>query len=246
MNTNALTHSLRAPHRDFRAILAERAESVRGLPLFLEIPPEDCGQIVALSHERNYPRGKTMFFEGDAVKQVFLLTSGCVKVLQIGPHGQEVILRIIGPGECFGVESFAKCTHGSTARTMVRTSIMVWDAKQFEAVAERFPVLRRNILHVVQRCLNQLEERYREISTQKVAPRLSGELLRLLKQVGKESDGHVEIAISRRDLAQLVGTTLFTVSRMLCQWEVLGIVKPRREAVVVLNVPALAQLSRAE
>jgi hypothetical protein len=44
----------------------------------------------------------------------------------------------------------------------------------------------------------------------------------------------------------LTGTTLFTVSRLLCQWESQGIVSARREAVLVRNVPALRDLSREE
>ena len=244
--TSATAKPVRAANWDFRNILIQRTEMVRRFPLFSEIPLEDCAQIVGLAHERNFPRGKTMFFEGDPVQQVYLLTSGCVKFSQFSTNGQEVILRLNGTGECFGVESSEKNTHCSTARTVVRSTALVWEARQFEAVAERYPTLRRNIYCVLQRFLNQLEERYREISTQKVAPRLSSELLRLLRQVGKEADGHVEIALSRRDLAQLTGTTLFTVSRLFCQWEVLGIVRPRREAVQVLNVPALVDLSRNE
>jgi CRP-like cAMP-binding protein len=53
----------------------------------------------------------------------------------------------------------------------------------------------------------------------------------------------VEIGLSREELAQLTGTTLFTVSRLLSQWEKQGIVSSRREAVVVCDVQALAALS---
>ena len=55
---------------------------------------------------------------------------------------------------------------------------------------------------MLERRLNELEVRFREISTEKVAPRLSSQLVRLLDQVGKRSEGHVEIALSRRELAQ--------------------------------------------
>jgi CRP-like cAMP-binding protein len=88
-----------------------------------------------------------------------------------------------------------------------------------------------------------MEERFREISTQKVAARLSHQLIRLLKQLGRGTDQIVEIGLSREELAQLTGTTLFTVSRLLSQWEKQGIISSRREAVVVCNVQALAALS---
>jgi len=94
--------------------------------------------------------------------------------------------------------------------------------------------------------LNQLEVRFREICTEKVAPRLSSQLVRLVSQVGRPFNGYVEIGLSQRDLAQLTGTTLFTVSRLLGQWEDLGIVRPQRQGVLVLNVPALEDLSRSD
>jgi CRP-like cAMP-binding protein len=215
--------------------------------VFSEISPEDCATIVSSAVERQFQRGKMIFFQGDTVKQVILLTSGCVKLSQSSADGQEVILRLVGPGEYVSAENCTKCAaHCSTARTLEQSRALVWDAKAFEAVADRFPILRRNIWRNLQGLMNQLEDRYREICTQKVALRLSSELVRLVARVGKQSDGYVEISLSQRELAQLTGTTLFTVSRLLCQWEVQGIVKPRREAVLVLNVPGLVQISQSE
>jgi CRP-like cAMP-binding protein len=59
--------------------------------------------------------------------------------------------------------------------------------------------------------------------------------MRLLKQVGKMSEGGIEVLLSREELAQMTGTTLFTVSRILSKWKDAGFVEPRREAVVVLD-----------
>jgi CRP-like cAMP-binding protein len=220
---------------------------VRHLPLFSEISPEDCATIVAPAQERQLPRGKTLFFQGDPVKQVVLLISGCIKLLQLSADGQEVILRLVGPGESVSAEGCTKCAaHCSTARTLEQSTALVWEGMMFSDLAERFPALRRNVLRELQLRMNQLEDRYLEICTQKVALRLSSELVRLLARVGRGAGGHIEVAISQRELAQLVGTTLFTVSRLLCQWEAKGIVKPGREVVLVLNVPALVEISKSE
>ena len=129
---------------------------------------------------------------------------------------------------------------------MAPCTALVWEASQFEAVAERFPILGRNISCVLMQTLNQLEVRFREICTEKVAPRLSSQLVRLASQVGRPLNGNVEIGLSRRDLAQLTGTTLFTVSRLLGQWEEQGIVRPHRQGVLVLNMPALEELSQSD
>jgi CRP-like cAMP-binding protein len=67
-------------------------------------------------------------------------------------------------------------------------------------------------------------------------------LLRLLKQVGKESHGGVEVSLSREELAQMTGTTLFTISRILSKWSEQGFVLPRREAVLVRDPQRLVEV----
>jgi len=123
---------------------------------------------------------------------------------------------------------------------------LVWEASQFQAVRDRFQILGRNITCVLVRALNDLEVRFREVSTANTAVRLSHQLVRLLDQIGKHSTGHVEIAVSQRDLAQLTGTTIFTVNRLLNEWEAQGIVKLKREALQVLDVQALMEVSETE
>lgn len=237
---------MKARSCDFSTIIKLRTDLVRNFLLFAGIPVEDCARIVAAAQERNYPSSKTIFCEGDSVRHVMLLTSGCVKLSQSGPMGQEVILRMVGPGENLCAECFPKCSHCSTARTVLRSTVLVWEAGQFESAAARFPAFGRNISSVLLQTLNELEIRFRELCTEKVAPRLSSQLVRLASQVGRPADGHVEILLSRRELAQLTGTTLFTVSRLLCQWEEKGYVRPRRRSVVVIDIPALESLSHLE
>src|SRR6516225_8596379 len=70
-----------------------QAELLSGFLLFEGIPAEDCAGIVATAYQHTYSPNKTMFFEGDPVRQVIFLTSGCVKLSQTGPTGQQVILR---------------------------------------------------------------------------------------------------------------------------------------------------------
>jgi CRP-like cAMP-binding protein len=67
-----------------------------------------------------------------------------------------------------------------------------------------------------------------------------------MKQVGKPSKGGVEISLNREELAQMTGTTLFTISRLLSKWGEEGFVLPCREAVVVLDSQRLVKVSVAD
>jgi len=237
----------RAAVANVTSILKRRVDAVHRFEAFSELSPADCGVILSEAHEVHFQRNSTIFKEGMPANQVALLVSGCLKITQSSTSGQEVILRLNCPGDLLGTAgNQIDAKHCYTARVVQTCTILLWEIDSFEAAIKRFPLLRRNIANTLERHLNELEIRFREVSTEKVASRLGNLLVRLVNQVGKRTDGYVEIALSRRDLAQLTGTTLFTVSRLLCQWETQGIVSARREAVLVHNAQALLDLSSEE
>lgn len=77
----------------------EKFAFVQRLRLFSDISPADCRTIVSSACQKRFSRRETIFFEGDPVRQVVLLLSGCVKITQLGFAGAEVILRVSGVGD---------------------------------------------------------------------------------------------------------------------------------------------------
>lgn len=224
-----------------------REALVRQSLLFSEIPATEYREIASAAHEKQFARRQTIFLEGDPVRRVVLLTSGSAKIVQLGQSGTEVILGVRGPGEVVGTVGLRpQDRHCSTALALAPSTALVWDSAAFEAFSQRSTQLRRNITHILCQQLHELEERYREISTERVSVRLSHQLVRLLNQLGRRVNGRLEIRLSREELAQLTGTTLFTVSRLLSDWNQRGIVSTRREAVSVHDPQALADLGEAE
>jgi CRP/FNR family transcriptional regulator, nitrogen oxide reductase regulator len=231
--------------REFTAIRS--TTPVQHSSLFSGISPMDSREIISAARKEAYTRRQKIHLEGDPVRQVVLLTAGCAKIVQVGQNGCEVILRLSGPGDVLGVVGLnSHPRHCSTAQALGASSALLWETAVFESLSERFPALRRNASHILCKRLEELQERFREISTEKVAARLSHEIVRLLNQVGRPVIGGVQIKLSREELAQLIGTTLFTVSRLLSDWDQQGIVSAQRESVTVKNLPALVELSEAE
>ena len=115
----------------------------------------------------------------------------------------------------------------------------------FDKLLDRFPAFQRNTIRALEERLQELEQRFRAVSTDKVGSRLSSGLIRFSNRLGRAS-GNAEIGLSRSELAQLTGTTEFTVSRLLTRWQTLGIVSTRRQAVQVHDFAALAQVSESE
>jgi CRP-like cAMP-binding protein len=173
-----------------------------------------------------------------------LIQSGSVKLTQLSANGNEVILWMNGSGEAMGMHADSpSCQHTCSARAMEQCKALVWEYTRLQMLVTQYPQLRRNISQILAGRLQELEERFREIATEKVARRLALALSRLLKQVGKKSDAGIEVSLSREELAQLTGTTLFTISRILSKWAEMGVVIPRREAVLVRDPLRLERVS---
>ena len=89
---------------------------------------------------------------------------------------------------------------------------------------------------------------FRSHLSEKVATRLSHQLLRLFNQLGRRVNGNatLKINLSREVLAQMTGTTLFTVSRLLSEWKERGVLTAGRECVYVHNIQALREFADNE
>jgi len=226
---------------------SEKIALVRQLTLFSDVDPETCATVISAACEKRLWRRQPIFFEGDPVQQVMMLLSGCVKITQQGPSGNEVILRLGGTGEMVGdFHPSANYTHSSTAQTVQDAVALVWEVANFEKLLDRFPAFRRNTVRALEERLREMEQRFREVATLNVGPRLSSELIRLSNRFGCGVNGRGEIHLSREELAELTGSTLSTVSRLLCRWQKLGIVTIRREVVQIRDFAALTRLTLSE
>jgi len=226
---------------------SEQIAFVKGLTLFSDVSPLDRSAIISGACSKHFRRWQTIFSLGDPIEQVALLLSGWVKITQPGPRGSEVILRLSGSGDVVGtLGSWSEHKHFSTAQTVRPCAALVWDSETFDKLLERYDLFRSNTVRALEERLQEMEQRFREVSTESVGSRLSSELIRLSKRFGGSVNGHQEICLSRQELAQLTGTTLATVSRHLCRWQALGIISIGREMVHVCDATALTQFSERE
>ncbi len=227
--------------------VAERIVFMCASALFTGLTPKECREIASCAHARTFARDEILFMQGQPVRNLLLIQSGSVKLTQLSANGNEVILWMNGSGDAMGVHADSpSCNHTCSARAMEQCKALVWEYTRLQMLVAEYPRLRKNISQILSSRLQELEERFREVATEKVARRLALALSRLLRQVGKKTTDGVEIALSREELAQLTGTTLFTISRILSKWADAGVVIPRREAVLVPNPERLEQVSCEE
>ena len=106
--------------------------------------------------------------------------------------------------------------------------------------------IRKNLSVITTQAVIELEQRFREVATEKVSVRAASALVRMLTQVGRKTELGYEVSLSREELAQLTGTTLFTISRLVSKWSQLGFVAARREAIEVLAPEQLLLFASTE
>jgi CRP-like cAMP-binding protein len=210
--------------------------------LFRDVSPSDRQMILSAARQKTVPQRDCIFVQGDAARHVYLVLEGYVKIHQVGSTGNEVILRLMSPGDLIKASgSGSQGTHTSSAQAIQSCNVLIWEAATFEALLERHPVLRRNEIKIHGQLLTDMEDRFREMSTEGVAHRLSRQIIRLLSKIGEQVNGDMMINLSQGELAQLTGTTLFTVSRQLSKWEREGFVTARRNTILVHDPDALLE-----
>ena len=202
--------------------------------------PDQQNEVAGAGRERAVAGGATLCREGHPADALFMTLSGRLKLTQVSAGGDEVVLRFAGPGDVFG--GLAVLDGGAypfSASAVEPARVLCWTRRDLGALFTRLPALQRNVLAIVGDHGRQALDRARELATEPVPRRLARALQRLLPGPA----GEVLEGVRQQDLAHMAGTTLFTVSRTLAEWQRAGIVEAGRGRLVVRDPAALAKLA---
>ena len=135
----------------------------------------------------------------------------------------------------------------ATAIAVVDSVALSWPSKVWPQLIAKFPALAAGALQTVGGRLQDTQARVLEMSCEQVEQRVAHALLRLAKQAGRKVEQGVEIdfPISRQDVAEMTGTTLHTVSRILSAWEQQGLVEGGRQRIVLRDPHSCSELRKA-
>jgi CRP-like cAMP-binding protein len=215
--------------------------------LFTGLTPGDCREIAGCARARTFARDELLFIQGQPARNLILLQSGSVKHTQLSSDGKEVLMWMSGSGDAINLQAeLSACNHTCSARAMEQCKALVWEYGRLQTLLAQYPQIRENIGKILASRLRELEERFREVATENVASRLALTLLRLVKQIGKPTKEGSQVSLSRDELAQMTGTTLFTISRVLSRWADKGFVSLGRESVVIVDSKRLKSVSRED
>ena len=225
------------------SVLALRVAGLRKTPLFRGLSDSELDEIANAAEEVRFSRRETIFQQDDPVQFVYLIVAGTVKVTQLSEGGKEVILRLDRRGSLIDDLADASQVHASTAQAIHPCSVLAWDASAFEDFATQIPAIYRNAVGIMLGRLRMIEERFCDVTTQRVPQRLARLLIHL---AGQTTQGALDpVGLSREELSQMTGTSLFTVSRLLSLWAEMDILTVDRKAVLIESLPRLLRIAQA-
>lgn len=207
-------------------------------PAFEVLDRQARAEVIALARAMHYAKGATVFQQDAAAGSFFVLLSGHLQVARLTPAGQQVVLRYITPGDMFGIAvQMGRSVYPATATAVADSVALAWPSSVWPELMAKYPQLAAGAMRLMGTRLDDAHTRVVEMSTEEVERRVAHALLRLARQAGRKTEAGVEIdfPISRQDVAEMTGTTLHTVSRILSAWEGKGLVAGGRQRIVLLD-----------
>jgi len=196
----------------------------------------DCGAV------RGYGRGETIFNEGDEVRCAYRLLKGAVQLSKVTADGRRQILEYLLPGDTFGFESSRE--FGVTAEALADCELEVHLRRPLPAPGSRLG--NELLIEELRRKLATSQAHLLLLGRRTARERVAHFLLNLQDRAGQDGT-KLYIPFRRREIADYLGMTLETVSRILSDMKRCGIIDiPGRQAITIRKPEALKQMATCD
>ena len=233
------------PPRGHAARPLDKLALLQRHPLFGVLGTELLKRLAACATTRGVKRGATIFDKGDPGTTLFAVHSGTVKIGAPSPDGREAVLNLMREGEIFGEIALLDGrprTAGAVA--MTDCELMVIERRDFVALVHEYPEVALKLIEVLCARLRLQSERFEEATFLNLAARLAKTLLRLAADADpKTANG--KLAITQRELSQMVGMSRESTNKQLRAWVKRQWLRLERGSIVVLKPDALAAIAAA-
>jgi CRP-like cAMP-binding protein len=197
--------------------------------------PKGTAQMVA--------RDAALYQEGDPAQHWYRLLSGTMRVFRVLRDGRRHVSELVFPGQFFGFESGA--IHHQGAEAIEPASVVAYSCERIEQRVAQDPAARQAIRELLMERLAAAQERIMLLGRLNATGRLAAFLLTMAQRKPKAANAgacrHVaELPMSRVDIADYLGLTVETVSRLFTALRGRGVVRlPTANRVEILDPAAL-------
>lgn len=218
------------------AVAATVLETVKECALFAGLSVTERQEVLANGRSHHIPQGNHFFHQGEPAQTMYVILSGRVKLTQVNENGDQVIVAYFGAGQGLGIiVALSNLPYPLSAEAIEPCEAIAWPSDTMKQLMLKNPQLALNGLEMIANRFVSLQERFSEMATRQVEQRVARTLLRLVRQFGQrvEQGVLIDIPLSRQSLAEMTGTNLYNVSRILSKWERAGYVLCQRERVTL-------------
>ncbi|MDM8539710.1 Crp/Fnr family transcriptional regulator [Desulfococcaceae bacterium HSG9] len=203
-------------------------------PLFKGLPENQLKEIQRITVSRSYNKGEAIFFEGDECNGFYIIAQGQVKVFKLSFEGKEHILHILGPGEPFGeVPVFSGRPFPANSQSLVKSRLLFLPRAAFIKLITANPSLSLNMFAILSMRLREFTVQIENLSLKEVPGRVASYLL-----YQSDEQGHhdfVDLRISKKQLASMLGATPETLSRMFAKMSDQGLIEVQGRLIRILD-----------
>ncbi|HZP18008.1 MAG TPA: Crp/Fnr family transcriptional regulator [Terriglobales bacterium] len=200
----------------------------------------------AMSHLTTYPGNAILFVEGQTPRGAYVLCSGQVKLSTTSKEGKVLVLKIVQPGEVIGLSAMISGeAYEVTAETIGPCLVNFVEREGLLRLMERNGELGLRSALAVSR---DFQSAYRDMHELVLSRSSSGKLARLLlswisRDAGTVSDVRIHAPVTHEEIAQRIGASRETVTRLLSDLRRRDLIKLEGSTLVIRNRNALEAMA---
>lgn len=190
------------------------------------------------------PKGERIFSEGDKVKGIYFINDGYIKVSSAYNKTHERILRLSGKGELLGHRGFAASRYPVSATALTNATLTFMPNTVFRTLIKSNPALSIYLVDFLADELREAEEGMKSLMYSDIKNRIARILIRLIDLVGYDKLDPQKLAfnLSRKDFANMAGTTYETVVRTLAYFHKKKYIRIDGKAIRIINVKKIRSI----
>jgi CRP/FNR family cyclic AMP-dependent transcriptional regulator len=212
----------------------------RRVAIFSELDPPHLDALCRVATIRPYAAGESILREDEPGELFFVIVRGQVKVFVDSEHGREVVLTHLKAGDFFGeMALFDNEARSASVSALVASELAVLRRKDFiDVMADDFTIARR-ILSTLSGRLRRANDMIESLVLLDVGGRLAGYLLRLAQESGTlgEDGWYAVLRPTHQVIANSIGASRETVTRLLRQFAERGLIRMRGSSVWIRDEP---------
>lgn len=205
---------------------------------------EELVDLRSRGRTRSWPRGATLFLEGDRSDTVALITSGRVKISYFTEDGREIVLALREPGDLLGDQSAIDGEpRGASASALEAVQALVVSASDFKRFLEDHPRVAILMLSVLSKRLRDADRKRIEFGAYNSVGRVARRLVEMAERFGEKENGGVRITVplSQQEFAAWTGSSREAVSKALQILRGRGLIETHRRVIIVNDLEALSR-----